>query len=359
MRTAGKAAFWELVPAVPALLFLAAAFLCGCAKSPEKGPEGGSGEGAKPVSIGVFIPGVVSGSPSYEMLARGVKRAVDEGGRPAELTVIEGGFNQAEWEAKLTALTASANYDLLVSSNPSLPAIVASVSAKFPGQRFLLLDGELEGNPGVYSLRYNQREQSYMAGHIAALTVREMMEQNRERWKPRVGLVAAQEYPVMNDVIKPGYLEGARAVDPGFTLDFRVLGNWYDAARAAELSAGMIREGTAVILCIAGGANEGVVQAAGEGGAKTVWWDIAGYGIRPGTVIGSAILRQDRAAYEKTRLFLEGRLPFGKAEIAGIAEGYVDFADDDPLYLSAVSPPVRERQALLLARLRSGELRLP
>lgn len=338
---------------VPALLL--ALLLGGCAKNPEKGGEPGSGG----LSIGVFIPGVVSGSPSYEMLVRGVKGAVEEGETPAELTVVEGGFNQAEWEAKLTALAAPGNYDLLVSSNPSLPEIVASVSAKFPAQRFLLLDGELAGNPRVYSLRYNQREQAYMAGHIAALTAREMMEENREKWKPRVGLVAAQEYPVMNNVIKPGYLEGAAAADPGFTLDFRVLGNWYDAARAAELTAGMIREGTAVILCIAGGANEGVVQAAEEGGAKTVWWDIPGYGIRPGTVAGSAILRQDRAAYEKTRLFLEGRLPFGRAETAGIAEGYVDFADDDPLYVSTVSAPVREKQALLLARLRSGELRLP
>ncbi|MDR0587345.1 MAG: BMP family ABC transporter substrate-binding protein, partial [Treponema sp.] len=39
-------------------------------------------------TIGVFIPGVISGSPVYEMLAVGVQAAAD--GR-AEVTLIEGG----------------------------------------------------------------------------------------------------------------------------------------------------------------------------------------------------------------------------------------------------------------------------
>jgi simple sugar transport system substrate-binding protein len=162
----------------------------------------------------------------------------------------------------------------------------------------------------------------------------------------------------MNNIILPGFGEGARAVDPGFTVDFRVVGNWFDAAKAAELAAGMIRSGARVLLPISGGANQGVVQAASEAGAKVIWFDINGYAIRPGTIIGSTILRQDRAAYEKTMLYLEGRLPFGRAEIAGTADGYVDFVDDDPLYLSSVSQSVREKQAELVTQLRSGELKL-
>jgi len=309
------------------------------------------------VSIVVFIPGVIAGSPSYEMLAEGTKSAVEDftasnPGTAPSVTVIEGGFNQAEWEGQVTTLAASRDYDLIVSSNPSLPVIVSSVSAKFPGQKFLLLDGELEGNPSVYTLRYNQREQAYMAGHIAALTALELAGEKR------IGLVAAQEYPVMNNVILPGYTEGARAVDPGFSVDFRVVGNWFDAAKAAELAAGMIRGGVKVLLPIAGGASAGVVQAASEAEAKVIWFDTSGYAIRPGTVIGSAILRQDKAAYEKVTLYLRGTLPFGKAEIAGITEGLVDFIEDDPLYISSVSATIRGKQAALITRLRSGELRL-
>ena len=320
------------------------------------------------VSIGVFIPGVMAGSAIYEMLAEGTQRAAADfaAANPAaapSVTVIEGGFNQAEWEAKVTTLAASGSYDLIVSSNPSLPDIVSVISAKFPSQKFLLLDAELSGNPNVYTLRYNQREQAFMAGYIAAMAATEAEQSggisggSNEAAK-KLGLVAAQEYPVMNNVILPGFIEGARAVDPAFSVDFRVVGNWYDAAKAAELASAMIRSGAKVLLPIAGGAGHGVIQAASEAGAKVVWFDTAGYSIRPGTVIGSAILRQDKAAYEKIMYYLKGTLPFGKAEIAGAADGFVDFIDDDPHYIASVSPAIREKQVALIARIRSGELRL-
>jgi basic membrane lipoprotein Med (substrate-binding protein (PBP1-ABC) superfamily) len=120
----------------------------------------------------------------------------------------------------------------------------------------------------------------------------------------------------------------------------------------------MIRSGATVLLPIAGGAGQGAVQAAFEAGAKVVWFDTNGYAVRPGTVIGSAILRQDKAAYEKTMLYLKGELPFGKAEVAGTADGFVDFVEDDPLYIASVSRTIRDKQAQLITRLRTGELKL-
>ena len=351
-----------------ALVLLMIVQLAGCKKEVNEKP-GGSAASRKSVSIAVFIPGVMAGSAIYEMLAEGTKKAAEDfaaansgvlpeagsGATAPTVNVIEGGFNQAEWESQITTLAASLSYDLIVSSNPSLPAIVSPVSEKFPNQKFLLLDAELDGNPSVYTLRYNQREQAYMAGYIAAMV---SLEDFPQAGTKTLGLVAAQEYPVMNNVILPGFLEGARAVNPGFNVDFRLVGNWFDAAKAAELSAAMIRGGVNVLLPIAGGAGHGVVQAASEAGAKIVWFDTNGYAIRPGTVVGSAILRQDRAAYEKTMLYLDGKLPFGKAEIAGTADGLVDFVEDDPLYITSVSPAIRDRQAQLIARLRSRELKL-
>ena len=339
-----------------ALVLMAVVLVGGC-----KGREKKESAVTK-ISIGVFIPGVMAGSAIYEMLAEGTQKAVEDfasanPGTAPSVTVIEGGFNQAEWESQVTTLAASGSYDLIVSSNPSLPEIVSGVSAKFPSQKFLLLDGELSGNPNVYTLRYNQREQAYMAGYIAALTVMEA-EGGASGGAKRLGLVAAQEYPVMNNIILPGFIEGAKAVDTAFSVDFRVVGNWFDAAKAAELAAAMIRGGAKVLLPIAGGAGHGVIPAASEAGAKVVWFDTSGYAIRPGTIIGSTILRQDKAAYDKIMLYLKGSLPFGKAEIAGIADGLVDFVEDDPLYIAAVSQPVREKQAALVARLRSRELRL-
>jgi simple sugar transport system substrate-binding protein len=332
---------------VLALLLVCPFLFLGCNRN--KGAE----TAQERTSIAVFIPGVMAGSPIYEMLAQGVQKAGAEYPN-VDVNVVEAGYNQAEWESKLTALAAAGTYDLIVSSNPSLPALALSVSAKFPNQKFLLLDGEISGNPNIYTMRYNQREQAYVSGHIAALVALEG--KTGVGVSKKIGLLAGQEYPAMNDIMLPAYGEAARDVDGGFQVDFRVVGNWYDAGKGAELALDMIRNGAAVILCIAGGANEGAVQAASETGTKVIWFDTNGYAIRPGTVVGSAILRQDTAAYEQTKRFLEGTLPFGRAEVVGIKDGYVDFVEDDGDYIAAVSPAIREKQAELLRRLRSGEL---
>jgi simple sugar transport system substrate-binding protein len=87
-----------------------------------------------------------------------------------------------------------------------------------------------------------------------------------------------------------------------------------------------------------------------------VWFDTNGYNIRPGTVVGSAVLYQDKAAYEQTMRYLENRLPFGTAEVVGVADGYVDFVTDDPNYIAAVPEALREKQARLIEQIRTGVL---
>jgi basic membrane lipoprotein Med (substrate-binding protein (PBP1-ABC) superfamily) len=99
-----------------------------------------------------------------------------------------------------------------------------------------------------------------------------------------------------------------------------------------------------------------VVNTASQEGAKVVWFDINGYNIRPGTVIGSSVLYQDLAAYNQTGRFLEGNLPFGQAEIMGVKDGYVDFIQDDPLYIESVPEAIRSKQAAMIERIRNGEL---
>ena len=167
----------------------------------------------------------------------------------------------------------------------------------------------------------------------------------------------------MNDTIKPAYLEGANAAAleggiPPFTLDFRFIGNWFDAQKAAELANSMLHGGVKVILTIAGSANEGAVRAAEEGGGYILWFDSNGYAIRPGVIAGSFALAQDEAVYDKLKRYFAGSLPFGTAETAGVRESYVRFIDDDPIYIETVPEEIRERQKHLVERIQTGELAL-
>ncbi len=318
--------------------------------------------------IAVFVPGIIEDSPVYDMLVQGVRAAVDaynetesaKDRAPVELSVLEAGTNQAEWGNKLTALAASGKYGVIVSSNPSLPEIAAPLTAQFPDQRFIILDAFYEGNDRIATVRYNQREQAYLTGYIAALIsaapASEMRFANAAR---KIGFIAAQEYPVMNTILLPSFTEGAQAAVPGMEVDFRVVGNWYDASKGAELAKALYKSGADVVLPICGGASQGVIAAAKELGFYITWFDDNGFAKAPGYIVSSSVMAQKRMAQEVTAAYLDGTVEFGSARTVGIEDGYIDFEQNDPQYVETVSEPIRTRMAAVVDQIKSGALLLP
>jgi basic membrane lipoprotein Med (substrate-binding protein (PBP1-ABC) superfamily) len=203
---------------------------------------------------------------------------------------------------------------------------------------------------------YNQVEQGYFAGYLAGLVTKSRM--NGAVSELKVGAIVAQEYPALTKEIIPGYTQGFTAVDPKITLDYRVIGNWYDATKGADLANSMMDAGVDVILPIAGGAGQGIIKAAQERGRYVVYFDSNAYAIAPGTIVGCATLDQNRAVYETLKKAMRGTLAFGTADVVGAKAGFVDFADKDPLYTRNVSVEVRARMTDLMKRFRSGALTL-
>ncbi len=347
----------KLIGLVIILMLMFFVVACGQETAETSGSEADSTSAAADIpdeyDVAVFIPGVLAGSPTYQMLADGVKKAVQEY-ETATVKVVEGGFNQADWQNKVTELAATGKYELIVSSNPALPEISRRVSESFPRQRFLLLDGYLEGVENIYTFRYNQFEQAFLSGHMAGLVTTSSMEGANDDLK--VGLIAGQEYPDMNQAILPGFEEGAQWVNEEISVDFRVIGNWYDATKAAEMASSMIKSGVDVILTIAGGANQGVLKTAKDNGTYVLWFDTNGYEKAPGVVIGSTALQQEKAAYQKTKLAIEGKLDFGSAEVVGVENGWVTFLNADPLFTAHVPEELQTRQAEVLNKMESSQI---
>ena len=317
--------------------------MIGCSRNKKEAAD-------KADSVAVFIPGVIAGSPTYEMLAEGAEKAVSEFG--AEMNIIEGGFNQGEWENKITAIASTRNYDVIITSNPAMPEICSRVSAIFPDQKFIILDGYMEGKENIYTFLYNSYEQAYLIGRFGALVTKAGSKEK----ELKAGLIAGQEYPMMNNVIKPGYIEGLKSVAPDIELDFRIVGNWYDASKGAELAEKMYSSGCEAILAIAGGASQGIISTAGDRGKYVLWFDNNGYSLSEGTVIGCSAMRQDRAAYETVKKALEGKLEYGKAVIRGVKDDYVYFVDNDPVYLENVPEEIRNDMDKTIKDIREGKL---
>jgi basic membrane lipoprotein Med (substrate-binding protein (PBP1-ABC) superfamily) len=321
---------------------------------------GGSSEAVgDSISIGVFIPGQVEGSPTYELLVDGINAAAESAradGKTVEVKVLEAGYNQAEWGDKLQSLAATGSYDIIVSSNPSIPDLVSRISPLFPDQKFIVMDAENPGIDTLAAVMLNQYEQAYLSGYFAGLvTVHPDLPGANDQTV--AGLLAGQEYPVMNDDIRPGFEAGFKAVaGPDARVEFRVLGNWYDAEKARELADSIIRQGGDVILTIAGSGNQGVISAAQDAGSYVLWYDSPGYDYAPGTVLGSSVVNIDSLTTEMVSSAIAGSLEYGSTRYAGIAEEAVDYARNNEAYVNFVPADIRAAMDELIMRVKNGEL---
>jgi simple sugar transport system substrate-binding protein len=311
---------------------------------------------AAPLRIGVYIPGIREGSPTYDDLAKGAERFASE--IPgASVKVFEAGFDQAEWQEKLTSFVATGSFDVVLTSNPSLPDLIDKIRPLFPAQKFICLDGMKTGNPNLHTVLYNQIEQGYITGYLAGLISTSSLPGANPAKK--AGMIIGQHYPVMDKLIVPGFERGLKAVDPGFSLDLRVLGNWFDATKAADLAKSMFEDGVDVVLPICGSASQGVVVAAQNGGKYLLFFDSDEYGRAPASILGCTALRQEELAYSKLKEAYEGKLKYGAAEVVGVREGYIEFLDKSPSYLNGVPASARAKLGALIAKLKSGTLSFP
>ncbi len=315
----------------------------------------GKGSEEKGRSIAVFIPGVLEGSPTYEMLDAGIREAA----KPADITVktVEGGFDQASWETQLTVLASEGKYGLIVSSNPAISEIAVRVGTHYPDQDFLILDGSGLVSGRVSEVVYRHSEQAFLSGYFAGM-VTSHPQMNGINPELKVGLIAAQEYPQMNREILPGFEIGLHTVNPDIQLEFRVIGNWYDAEKAREIAESLYREDVDIILTIAGSANEGVITAARNAGKYVLWFDSEGSSLAPGVVLASSVVNQQEAAKRWCTQWIEGNFVPGESIKVGIREGFVNFPTDSRLFRRYVPYDITVAMTELANRMKSGKLNL-
>ncbi|MDR2596028.1 MAG: BMP family ABC transporter substrate-binding protein [Treponema sp.] len=327
-----------------AVFFLVFLFLIfGCEKKPV--PQN------KNLSVLVFITGVIAGSPPYELMADGANEFARLN-QNVNVKIYEAGMNQAEWEHQLGEMVSSGEYDIVLGSNPSLPEICANVAKMFPQQKFIITDAQFEGNPQIRTYLYNQYEQSLMLGYLAGLiTVSKMPNANSQK---RIGFIAAQEYPLLTKQMVPGFLEGARLVDPAIEIDRRIVGSWGDANKAAELAGAMMDAGVDVFTAIAGGAAQGMIKTAAERGAYIVWYNINAYNQAPGVIVGCGIMEQKKLIMEILGDVLSGKVQYGISQTLGVREGYINFILDDPGYKDNIPSDIREKFEKFLSDFKSG-----
>lgn len=305
------------------------------------------------LSILVYISGNLAGSPPYQKLNNGALEFAAEHDN-VKIKTYEAGYNQAEWESQLTSLVASNQYDIVLTTNPSLPEICDNISQKFPNQKFLITDAYYPGNDNIATFEFNQYQQSYILGRLAALIARSDL--NNIRNTNKLGFVLSQEYPLITEQILPGYLNGAKSIDKNFEIDKRVIGNWYDADKANELTNSMIDNGCDVIATISGGASTGVINSAKNKNAYIVFHNDNIYSQAPGVVLGCGAMKQDDLAKKILEDAYNNEVNWGKAEILSIDSGFIDFYSEDPLFKDNLPSSIQDEFISWLNKVKKGEI---
>lgn len=307
----------------------------------------------KDFSILVYISGNLAGSPPYQKLNDGALEFATKH-ENIKVKTYEAGYNQAEWESQLTSLVATNQYDIVLTTNPSLSEICDNISKKFPNQKFLITDAYFTGNPNIATYEFNQYEQSYILGRLAAMIARSDLSGIRNTNK--LGFVLSQEYPLITEQTIPGLLDGAHSIDKSFELDKRIIGNWYDADKAYELANAMIDNGCDVLATISGSASVGVLNSAKEKNAYIVFHDENIYAQAPGVVLGCGAMNQKELTLKILEDAYNNNINWGQAEVESISSGYVDFFDKDPLFIKYLPESIRLEFVSWLDKVRNGEI---
>mgnify|MGYP006275778125 CR=1 FL=1 len=196
---------------------------------------------------------------------------------------------------------------------------LAKVAPEFPEAEFVIVDAVVEA-PNVRSVVYREHEGGYVVGVIAALTSETGV----------LGFVGGMDVPLIRK-FACGYVQGAKAVDPGTEVLVGMTGDtpaaWSDPVRGGEIARGQIDRGADVVMQAAGGTGLGVLQAAADAGVYGIGTDANQNWIHPGAVLTTMLKRVDVAV---VRAFEAGEAGFEPGIVSlGVAEGGIDWALDE------------------------------
>ena len=145
-------------------------------------------------------------------------------------------------------------------------------------------------------------------------------------------------------------------INPAIELDFRVIGNWFDANKAADLASSMRSAGVDVFAAIAGGAAQGLFKVAQEQGAYIVFHNTNEYKAAPGLVVGCGSMEQKKLVMEILADVLADKVEYGKASVVGAKEGYLGFFFDDPAYTQNLPADIRAKFESFMRDVQAGKI---
>jgi basic membrane lipoprotein Med (substrate-binding protein (PBP1-ABC) superfamily) len=228
----------------------------------------------------------------------------------------------AEQEEALRAYAAQ-GYGLVFAHGYEFQDAAERVSTDYPRTIFIVTSGARTKH-NVSPLIFRLEEASYLAGMVAGRLTKSNV----------IGFVGGVELPPVKAAYE-GWLNGAKAVNPGVQSRSTYLNNWDDAALGREAALALIRFKVDVFHHNADAAALGVFQAAKETPGVLVFGANADQSaLAPAIVPGSAMIDLPRAFLSIAREVQKGRF-HPRVIVFGLEGGVVRY-EPNPLFPGAL-----------------------
>ena len=276
--------------------------------------------------IALVLPYI--GDQSYfDTAYNGLSLLTDKYGSAVETNLIEMGTDAGGWDTAYRQ-AADSDYDIIISGNFEYEPYMLEVAKEYPDIKFLNFDysdAALNSLDNVYAITYAANEAGYAAGVVAA-TVSE---------SGIIGCIGGMEVDGIKQFLA-GYMQGAYDVNPDIKVISSFVGDFSDTAKAKEIASNMHSQGADVIYHAAGGAGNGLFEAAAEEDFWAIGVDSDQYmsfkDNQPelaAHILTSSEKKCDQGILSAVTEMIDGTAAYGTQKTLGIKDGGIGLAENE------------------------------
>jgi basic membrane protein A and related proteins len=232
----------------------------------------------------------------------------------------------------------AAGYGIILAAGNEMQAAVGESARRFPGQRFALIDGSIERTKNVISYSSDPRGIAFLCGRFCTAVKK----------ADAAGCILWSDNPVAREWIG-GFIAGARSARRDAETCFSFAGTKKEAYEKASLQ---FKRGVRVIMCHAGSADAGIIQAARENGCRVLGF-LDERRMDPEHVLFDVVRRLEPVIIDAVRRGSAKEYEAGKLVRIGLKEG--GFALDLENAHESIGAADKRAIARLMTRTKRGD----
>lgn len=312
------------------------------------------------LNIMFVVTGSLGGGTNNDDVYAALKDYTDANG--GNVSTFECNMDTSLYESTLMQAAEMGEYDLIVTGFGTMIEPLGNTAAKYPDQKFLIFDTEMNyadgNNSNVISVQVLQNQGYFLTGALAALlTTSEAEYANADK---TVGFVGAMESTAVLDALV-SYIEGVKYVDPSIEVLYSFVGDHNDSALTKEMALAQNNSGADVIIGVTN-SDLAVADAALEKNFYAICADadeavnIAATSEETAEHIVTSVIK---AYYNMVSPIVEevgaGTAEWGAHNKIPYADGGVTLADNQ-YYQSLVPEEIREQLNEIADKMIAGEI---